>query len=170
MLEPVAADVDDRTADVLAELAREDFLTTDQQVRIQAAYPFSAVATPHRVTLAGGARVWAMCAIDAVGVPAMLDVDAVISSVNPVTGESVSVTSENEQMVWAPASAVVFVGRRGCSGPAAEVCGDTLHFSAGAASAETWIEQHPEVTGTVVDQARAEEIGKRTLGPLLQAN
>ncbi|MFD7497465.1 organomercurial lyase [Streptomyces sp. NPDC059832] len=170
VLEPVAADVGRRAADVLADLAREDFLTTDQDGWIHAAYPFSAVATPHRVTLAGGVRVWSMCAIDAVGIPAMLGADAVISSVDPVNGESVGVTSENGQMVWEPASAVVFVGRRGCTGPAAEVCCDTLNFFTSPSSAETWIKQHPEVTGAVVDQARAEEIGRRTFGPLLQAN
>ncbi|MFD5193976.1 organomercurial lyase [Streptomyces sp. NPDC058357] len=75
---------------------------------------------------------WSMCAIDAVGIPAMLDMDAVISSVDPVTGESVSVTGENGRMVWEPASAVVCVSRRGRSGPAAEVCCDTLNFFTGA--------------------------------------
>jgi hypothetical protein len=57
---------------VLAELDREDFLTLGAGGTIRAAYPFSATQTPHRVRIAGGAEVWSMCAIDALGIPAML--------------------------------------------------------------------------------------------------
>ncbi|MFI1572664.1 alkylmercury lyase family protein [Streptomyces anulatus] len=167
-LEPAAAAAGRTAAEVLDELAQEDFLTLDPEGRIRAAYPFSAVPTPHRVTIAGGVQVWSMCAIDALGIPAMLGRDAVITSVDPVTGESVTVTSENGQTVWEPATAVVFVGRQGgCSGPAAEVCCDTLNFFTGSASARTWIEQHPGVNGRIVDRARAEEVGQATFGPLL---
>ncbi|MFJ7948752.1 hypothetical protein ACIQ6K_34740 [Streptomyces sp. NPDC096354] len=38
---------------MLAELAQEDFLALGPDGRILAAYPFSAVPTPHRVTIAG---------------------------------------------------------------------------------------------------------------------
>ncbi|MGX1953754.1 alkylmercury lyase family protein [Streptomyces sp. CB02115] len=124
--------------------------------------------TPHRVTIAGGVQVWSMCAIDALGIPAMLGRDAVITSVDPVTRERVTVTSENGRMVWEPATSVVFVGRRGgCSGPAAEVCCDTLNFFASSASARTWVKQHPGVKGRIMDRARAEEVGQATFGPLL---
>lgn len=170
-LEQVAAASDETAPEVLAELAREDFLTLDKDGHIRAAYPFSAVPTAHRVTIAGGRQVWSMCAIDALGISAMLDTDTVISSADPVTGETVTVTSEGGQSVWEPASAVVFVGSRsGCSGPAAEVCCDTLNFFTSAASAQAWIDQHPDVDGQIVDRDRAEEIGRAIFGPLLTAN
>ncbi|WP_327424900.1 alkylmercury lyase family protein [Streptomyces sp. NBC_01527] len=170
VLEPVAA-AGRTAAEVLAELAQEDFLTLGPDGRIRAAYPFSAVPTPHRVTIAGGTQVWSMCAIDALGIPAMLGRDVVIASADPVTGESVTVTSENGRTMWEPASSVVCVGRRGGSaGPAAEVCCDTLNFFTGAASAQTWIKQHPNVNGQIVDRTRAEEIGRTTFGPLLTAD
>lgn len=112
-----------------------------------------------------------MRAIDALGISAMLDADTVISSADPVTGETVTVTSEGGQTVWEPASAVVvFVGRRSCSGPAAEVCCDTLNFFTRASSATAWIEQHPDVDGRIVGRDRAEEIGRTAFGPLLSAN
>ncbi|MFL4907520.1 organomercurial lyase [Streptomyces sp. MMS24-I2-30] len=166
-LEPVAVRAG-RTADeVLATLAREDFLTLDEDGQIRAAYPFSAAPTAHRVTLTGGTQVWSMCAIDALGIPEMLATDAVISSFDPVTGEPVTVTSRNGRMVWEPPSAVVFVGRRSCGGPAAAVCCDALNFFTSADSAHSWIKQHPDVRGKVVGQARAEQIGRQTFGPLL---
>ncbi|MEU4997825.1 hypothetical protein [Streptomyces sp. NPDC021622] len=49
-LENVAAEAERSADEVLAEPAREDFLTLDEGGRIQAAYPFSAAPTAHQVT------------------------------------------------------------------------------------------------------------------------
>ncbi|AVH61119.1 alkylmercury lyase [Streptomyces dengpaensis] len=167
-LDPVAAAVGRTARDVLAELAAGDFLTLDERGWIGAAYPFSATPTPHRVRIEGGGpQVWAMCAIDALGMPAMLGQGVVISSTDPVTGEPVTVTTTGDGSVWEPAGAVVFVGRRACSGPAASVCCDALNFFTGAASAQSWEGEHPDVRGEIVDQVRAEEIGRQIFGPLL---
>jgi hypothetical protein len=108
-----------------------------------------------------------MCAIDALGIAAMLGTDVAIFSTDPVTGAPVIVTVGPDRAVWQPQSAVVFVGRRGCSGPAAAVCCDCLNFFTSEASAHRWAEEHPDVTGDVVDQDRAEDIGRQTFGPLL---
>lgn len=167
MLEPVSAPFSRPAADVLAELAAEDFLTLDEAGQIRGAYPFSAVPTAHRVRIAGGAEVWSMCAVDALGIPAMLNSDAVITSTDPVSGAPVTVTAAGGRMVWEPAGAVVFVGGRTCSGPAAEVCCDAVNFFTDNASANKWVRQHPDVTGTVVDQTQAERLGSEIFDPLL---
>ncbi|MFE0130955.1 alkylmercury lyase family protein [Streptomyces sp. NPDC059037] len=169
-LETVAAEAGRSAGEVLAELAREDFLTLDEGGRIQAAYPFSATPTAHQVTLASGTQVWSMCAIDALGIPAMLAEDAVITSSDPVSGEPVTVTSRGGRMRWEPASTVVIVARRSRSGPAAAVCCDALNFFTSAASARSWLAQHPDVQGKMVDQARAERIGQQTFGAVLAAD
>ncbi|MFE5739011.1 organomercurial lyase [Streptomyces celluloflavus] len=167
VLEPVAATAGRSAVEVLDELARADFLTLDADGRIAAAYPFSAAPTRHRVRIAGGAEVWSMCAIDALGIPAMLGRDTVISSTDPVTGDPVTVTTDGGTPVWAPADAVVFVGQRPGGGPAAAVCCDALNFFTGETTARAWADEHPEVPGHVVGQARAEEIATQTFGPLL---
>jgi hypothetical protein len=46
-------------------------------------------------------------------------------------------------------------------------CCDALNFFTSTASARTWAREHPDVTGTVVGQARAEEIGRQIFGALL---
>ncbi|MGW7363531.1 organomercurial lyase [Streptomyces sp. NPDC054841] len=167
VLEPFAAPYGRTAREVLAELAGEDFLTVDTDGRIRAAYPFSATPTPHRVWIEGGTQVWSMCAIDALGIPAMLGRDVVISSADPVTGDPVTITTRGRETVWEPAGAVVFVGARARSGPAASVCCDVLNFFTDTASAQTWTAEHPDVRGEIVDQARAEEIGQQIFGPLL---
>ncbi|WP_260868127.1 alkylmercury lyase family protein [Streptomyces sp. SLBN-134] len=106
-----------------------------------------------------------MCAVDALGIPAVLGQDAVISSTDPVTG--VPVTSANGTMRWEPASAVVFVGQRPGGGPAASDCCDALNFFTTPANAHAGTSQHPDVPGRVVDQSEAERIGRQTFGPLL---
>ena len=167
-LEAAAAPYRRTAGEVLAELDREDFLTLGADGTIRAAYPFSATQTPHRVRIAGGPEAWSMCAIDALGIPAMLGRNVVITSADPVTGEPVTVTAGPERTtVWEPRGALVFVGRRGRSGPAATVCCDALNFFTSTASARTWAREHPDVTGTVVGQARAEEIGRQIFGALL---
>ena len=71
---------------VLAELADGDFLCLDPAGQITAAYPFSALPTRHRVRITGEATVFAMCAIDALGISAMTGRPVVIESADPSTG------------------------------------------------------------------------------------
>jgi len=79
---------------VLGALHAEDFLQLDAGGQIRAAYPFSAVPTPHRVDLDGGPRVHAMCAIDALGIAAMIHAAVTITSADPHTGGPVTITSD----------------------------------------------------------------------------
>ncbi|MGW1490438.1 alkylmercury lyase family protein [Streptomyces sp. NPDC002402] len=166
-LEHAAAPHSRQAADVLSELADEDFLTLDTYGRIRAAYPFSAVPTAHRLRFPDGTQAWSMCAIDALGIPAMLDTNAVISSSDPVTGEPVTVTSTKGHMVWEPATAVVFVGQRSCTGPAADTACGALNFFTSRATAHKWSTQHHEFTGNPVDQTCAEALGQKVFGRLL---
>ncbi|GGS40514.1 hypothetical protein GCM10010221_43950 [Streptomyces parvus] len=166
-LEPVAAGAGRTAGQVLAELAAEDFLTLDESGRIRAAYPFSAAPTRHRVRIADDVEVWSMCAIDALGIPAMLGRDVVISSTDPVTGEAVTVATRDGAATWEPKSAVVFVGQRPGGGSAATACCDALNFFTSDASARAWAAEHPDIPGRAVPPARAEQIAAQTFGPLL---
>ncbi|MER7174790.1 alkylmercury lyase family protein [Streptomyces mesophilus] len=164
--EPAAAH--GRTAhDVLAELAREDFLTLDDTGAIRAAYPFSAVPTPHRVRI-DGVEAWSMCAIDALGIPSMLGRDVTISSTDPVNGEPVTVSSRSGILTWEPPGAVVFAGMQPGEGPAADVCCRTVSFFTGPGTARTWSDAHPHVPGEVIDRGHAERVAAETFGPLLE--
>ncbi|WP_240351092.1 organomercurial lyase [Streptomyces olivoreticuli] len=167
VLEPVAAEAGRTAREVLDELAAEDFLTLDEQGRIRAAYPFSAVPTRHRVRIEGGTEVWSMCAIDALGIAPMLGRNVVISSTDPVTREALTVAVQGKAMIWEPKNAVVFVGQRPGGGPAATTCCDALNFFTSDASARTWAKEHPQVPGRVIDQGQALDVAQQTFGPLL---
>jgi len=151
----------------LAGLAAADVLDLDGHGRIRMAYPFSAGPTPHVVAIAGGPRVYSMCAIDALVIPPMLGTDAVITSSDPLTGAPVTVIFSDGRASWNPPGAVVFAGCADCDGPSEQVSCGYLNFFASPASARQWASQHPDITGSVLNQAHAESLGAQTFGSLL---
>jgi Alkylmercury lyase len=156
-------------AEVLAELAGDDFLCLDQAGQITAAYPFSALPTPHRVQITGNAAVYAMCAVDALGISAMTGLPVVIESADPSTGGRITVNVDQSASAWDPATAVVYAGRTGseCDGPSALVCCGYMNFFTTAAAAAAWAASHPEITGGVLSQDRALHMGVSIFGQLL---
>lgn len=157
-------------AAALAELAAGDFLCLDQAGRITAAYPFSATATAHKVQIAGGGGAYAMCAIDALGIAAMLGTTVLISSADPLTAEPITVTVDGGRSDWRPATAVVFVGRTAdqCAGPSAAICCSYINFFGSRPVAAAWARTHPEIDGGTLSQARALEVGEQIFGQLLR--
>jgi hypothetical protein len=110
-----------------------------------------------------------MCAIDALGVSAMAGVPVVIDSADPFTGEPVTVRVAGATSSWDPATAVVYVGRTGdqCAGPSASVCCEYMNFFATGAAAAAWAASHPQITGGVLSQGRALQVGIDIFGQLL---
>jgi len=154
---------------VLGELADGDFVHLDHAGQITAAYPFSALPTRHRVRIADGAPVFAMCAVDALGISAMTGLPIVIESSDPITGEPIAVTVGETASTWDPATAVVYVGRTNsdCAGPSASVCCGYINFFATRDAAATWAACHPEISGGILGQERALQIGIDIFGRLL---
>jgi hypothetical protein len=65
---------------MLTELAEKCLYRDLASGEILAAYPFSTRPTPHRLRLLNGQEVFAICAMDALGVSAMLDQVVMIHS------------------------------------------------------------------------------------------
>ena len=94
-----------------------DAIRLDPDGQIAVAYPFSATPTRHRVRIGGHVDVYAMCAIDSLGVAAMLGRDTRIESVDVTTGDPVTVTTTGGHTSWESAGAVVFIGADAGGGP-----------------------------------------------------
>jgi hypothetical protein len=156
-------------AQVLAELADGDFVCLDDAGQITAAYPFSALPTRHQVQISGHATVFAMCAIDALGISAMTGLPVVIDSADPSTSEPVTVQVDGAASTWDPATAVVYIGWTGGAreGPSASVCCGYINFFATCTAAAAWAVSHPQITGGILDQDRALEMGIGIFGQLL---
>jgi hypothetical protein len=156
--------------ETLDEFAAQDLVQRDLATgAIRAAYPFSGVPTAHRVRLAAdmaaqpAAAVYAMCAIDALGIPLMLRRAAVVSSRDALTGEPVRVevmpSDDGWTSRWAPQGAVVFarpeehLHEHGVA--AAHTCCPVMNFFAATANAQQWAAHHTPTDGHIYDQEAA---------------
>ena len=96
--------------------------------------PFAAAGTTaHRVQITEGPEVTANCAVDALGIPAMIGRDVEIHSTDPLSRKPVSATSHGGQWTFEPATAVVFVGSNASpSSRLTESCCPVINFFATA--------------------------------------
>src|SRR6266568_4033982 len=136
------------------ELAAADAVHVVNGV-VAVAYPFSGTPTPHRVALDGLPAVYAMCAIDALGLPAMTGRDGQITSADPHDGTPIVVTACGGAWSWTPSSAVVVAGRAtdcgtGC-GSFKAMCPHTV-FCATPESAHAWLARHGGLDAQIPDQ------------------
>ncbi|MEE2061734.1 alkylmercury lyase family protein [Rhodococcus artemisiae] len=154
---------------LLRRLHDADIVRLDATGDIAAAYPFSSTPTPHRVRVAGGATVSAMCAVDALGMAAMLDTPVTITSADPVTADPITVTVDGGHVTAQPATTAVFVGAQAGQGPSADTCCHYLNFFTDRASAQGWADTHPGIGGVIVELPDAHHLGTTIFGHLLHS-
>jgi Alkylmercury lyase len=155
----------------MAELVACDAVVLDGDGAVLAAYPFSATPTLHLVDIQGGPTVYAMCAVDALGMSAMLARPVTITTREPDNDWKIRVRVDGERASFEPATTVVYAGTTGdwCCGPAAEQRCGTINFFTTAQAASAWAARHPKVTGQVLDQQQALAWGVREFAGLLSA-
>jgi hypothetical protein len=157
-------------AAVLAELAERDVIAFGQVGGIRAAYPFSPAPTSIQVSWEGGPGAYAMCAIDALGISAMLGRPVTITAAEPGTGRTITVHADRGRARWDPPAAVVFAGTTGadCCHAADRTCG-YISFFTSTRAARTWARANPAITGEVLGQARALRRGVAEFGAFMRA-
>jgi hypothetical protein len=150
-------------AEALTKLARAEllFLTPDGR-GVLGGVPFAAAPTAHRVGVRGGPTVWANCAVDALGIGAMLGRDTDVRSVDPVSGEPVTASGRGGQWTWQPAEAVVFVGSSG-NGTITDACCPVINFFVSADNAVHYQRRHG-LTGEVLSMPEAALAGALVFG------
>ncbi|HZE65549.1 MAG TPA: organomercurial lyase [Sporichthyaceae bacterium] len=154
--------------DVLRALAFEDFLTLDQVGHLRAVYPFSIPPTRHLVRMEDGPQVWAMCAIDALGIPGMIDRAVTIDTTDPITAQPITVCIPRDGVRAVSAGPVVFVGRRGRDGPAEQTCCEVINFFSSRHSAARWAALNVDAGGEILELDVAAELGQVIFGGLLK--
>jgi hypothetical protein len=169
-LERLARANDGEPGAVLAELATSDVIAFTGEGEVRAAYPFSPASTPIRVTWPGGPQAYAMCAIDALGVSAMLGHPVTITAAKPDSGRVITLTVDRDRARWRPRTAVALAGTAGAAaGPAADRSCGYINFFATARAARAWARRNPQVTGTLMRRDGALKCGIVEFGALLQA-
>jgi hypothetical protein len=152
----------------LAVLAREDLVHTDDEGAVTVAYPFSARARGHEVSVTDR-LVQAMCAIDALGIAAMLDEPVEIRSHDPISGNEIRVHATPDAVIaCVPEGAVVLAGSSSCEGPSYCGCCDVLNFFESTENAQRYLRENPEVAGMPISIGEAAAAGRAIFGAILE--
>jgi mercury(II) reductase len=154
---------------LLQELRRRDLVVLDGE-RIVGAYPFTDQDSGHQVTLDG--RVLnAMCAVDALGIGAMLDRDTAIASRCQHCGAPVRITTRDRGRALAdvsPTAAVVWLSVRYEGGCAANsLCATTVFFCSDDHLSAWRRERSDDEPGFRLSIEEALEAGRAIFGPSL---
>jgi Alkylmercury lyase len=172
-----AAELDVGLEDALGRLVQVDLVEADPAIgELAGAYPFVASPRGHQVQLPGGRIVQAYCAVDALGIPAMLDQDATITSRDPLTGVSIAVEVREGHPLWEPAPVVVGystephgpAGDGGNAGQAACCRCPLINFHPSPATAQSW-QQREGVRLELLAVPQALQLGAAVFGDLLRS-
>lgn len=153
----------------LRQLAADDLVAVDGTGALVAAYPFSPTPTAHVVAL-GEVTAFAMCAIDALGIPFMLDTDATVTSTDPQTGQPIQVVVTGDTLAFEPRHAVVVYASSAPTGRSVDTCCSTINFFASPNNARTWLADRPELAATILDQDQAVRLARDIFEPLLSGS
>src|SRR5262249_13426435 len=149
-------------------LAAADLIVwQDEQAPIVSAYPFSGSQTAHQVLLGEHRTRYAMCAIDALGMPLMLGQGACIRSTcffchTPVT---IDIAGGVLQEVSPSTLAVWLSEQDGCC--VAEVRCPVMNFFCEEAHLQAWHTTTPQERGRSLSVGEALEVGRAAFGALI---
>jgi Alkylmercury lyase len=152
------------------KLATEDLVHFDGDGEITVAYPFSGRPTRHRVRIEGH-MVFAMCAIDALGIAPMFERAIAIDSSDLLTNAVISIWLQPDgTATWQPNEAVVVTGRACADGAAFQGCCQVLNFFASLDNAERYLSEREDVSGFPITMPQAVEVGRAVFGAVLKEN
>lgn len=167
----VAAGLTIEEADgVLRRLAVRDLLILNAAGRISGAYPFTDGPTEHRVE-ARGLTMGALCAIDALGIGAMLERDTVVRSACRHCARALAIHTQSDGRELdqvEPSGIVVWSGHRYVAGCAASSLCTVQAFFCDDAHRETWRANSPAGgrEGVRLSLAEALEVGVAIFAPI----
>jgi len=148
---------------VLAKLDQSDIIhMSNDKSTIAAAYPFSGFETSHIVTLKkeGYTKIYAMCALDALGVSSMFDCGVSIESRCHHCGERIEIEIEDNKIVlMKPDKTVMWCDKDYSCCAATSICKNINFFSSEPHFAE-WNKEKPGRKGELMQIQEAFYLGK----------
>jgi Alkylmercury lyase len=171
MLQGTLGTDSDAVEQALTHLEQDGGIYRDPVTReILVAYPFSTKPTNHIVRFPDGHEVYAMCAIDALGMPAMLHTDAVIASRCAQCGRPIQVVvRDNTLAESAPPDIRVWYQTADATCIAAVEQCPSINFFCSPEHLDAWRALHPGQRGEELDVPRAFVRGREVFGNLLKA-
>lgn len=133
----------DAIMSILDELEKKDVLLRKRGTQeIVSIYPFSLGPTKHEVFLQDGTKLFAMCAVDALGAPIMFAKDAKIISRCEMCNQEVIVEIKNGEIASISRPGAVICSTKTQAYPAAETCCPLVNFFCSKKHASNWIAEN----------------------------
>lgn len=157
-------------AATLRRLAERDLVVLDRAGHVAGAYPFTDRHTEHRVEV-GEVAFTAMCAIDALGIGAMLGRNGAIRSTCRLCRRSLSIRTESRGVDLGgvePPEIVVWSGHHYANGCAASSLCVVQAFFCGGDHLETWRASGPAGAekGVCLTLSEALQVGRAIFAPM----
>jgi hypothetical protein len=152
----------------IRRLDEKDLVLLDGH-QVTLAYPFASSPTAFRVLLPGRRERYAVCAIDALGVPAMLGQPVTIRSQCHHCQEPFEIEVRPTGPIGHP-DIMVWVGERG--DPRQKACASvctTINFFRSEEHLAEWCADHPDVRGAAAVLDEAFLLGAKVFGDLLRS-
>jgi Alkylmercury lyase len=172
LLRSWAAELGIELDDAVADLQQRDVMWLDPEAGlVTVAYPFSGTPTEHRVELRdSGSEIFAMCAVDALGVPFLAGQLATVRSRDMMSGDEIEVLIDPIGVrEWEPRGVVVLAAISG-DGPSASSCCPHVNFVSSREGAKTLLEKGSTQDGQIFEMREAIDLGERLFGTLLHEN
>jgi predicted transcriptional regulator len=135
-------------ARILDELEQRDLLLRAKGTQeIQSIYPFSLVPTRHEVTLEAGRKLFAMCAVDALGMPNMFDRNVKIVSECESCKEKITLEVKKGEIVTKSHPHIIVWNFEREQGPAAQTCCPWVNFFCSDEHFREWEKKNSELAG-----------------------
>ncbi len=132
---------------ILDDLEKKDLLLRRKGTQnIVSIYPFSLRPTKHKVILEDGKRLFAMCAVDALGVPNMFKKDVKVISECARCGQKVTVEVKNQEIAAKSHPQIMIWNLEAREGTAAETCCPIINFFCSDDHFREWASDNNEVS------------------------
>ena len=155
-------------ATLLRSLDENDVLKL-RDGEIASAYPFSAEPTRHQVLLPGRKPVFALCAIDALGIPFMLGEEATVNSTCPACGRPIAIEVTEGRANTDNRDVVVWVPTRKVDGKIADCLCPDIDFICSSDETAAW-QKKIGFAGVMLELAETMELGDFIFSDFLTEN
>jgi alkylmercury lyase len=141
---------------ILNELEKKDILLRKGGTQeIVSIYPFSLKPTEHQILLENGKRLFAMCAVDVLGMPIMFNKSIKVISQCEKCKETITIEIKNEEIVWVSHPDIMIWSPWHQIAPAAETSCPSVDFFCCKKHLEEWTKENPDLNGKISEIKQA---------------
>ena len=141
---------DDYIIETLDKLEKNDILLRKRGTQeILSIYPLSLTPTEHQIILKNEKRLFAMCAVDSLGMPIMFNRNAKIISQCEKCKQEIAIEIKDEKIVWTSNPTIMIWSPARQIAPAAETCCPMVDFFCSKDHLQEWIKENPGLIGKI---------------------